>query len=930
MLGKVDAFQDWLAVNRLTPARKADLNRALAQGAGRLPAISVVMPVYRPDIALLDAAVESVRSQVHGDWELCLCDDGSGDAGLTAWLASLAVKDARIRVTSLPSNAGISAATNAAAELANGDVLIFLDQDDLLAPDCLAEFALAFAADPELDLAYSDGDKIDMAGRRHAPAFKPGWSPTLLLSYMYLGHAVAIRSALFRRLGGMRSAFDGSQDYDLALRASEAARRIGHIPLILYHWRTVPGSTAVSAAAKPRSIEAGRQAVAEAVQRRAIAASVIQPDWAKAAGIGLFQLEFAESRRPVAVVVFADREAAIDTAWLSSLSLTESPLIKIIQMARDDAPLGIRLALLSPELSGLDVVLLRAGTQLPDKGWLRQLLGHAGMPGAGMAGARIVGSGGRVVSAGMVRPTGGDQVEQGFAGLDQERGGANYLARVARECLGIPAVCIALESSFVPALAALPPQCDDLAELGLDLASQVRTRGGQCIGIGSLSAVIGQHSVGPACLLSNIEDPSTNRNLGAGDWQFRPARRGPRAHAPQALRLAVHSHNLDREGAQLMLLDLLTGLRMRGAAIPVLFSPRGGALRADFEAAGIPVHIVGGTGRRARARRLDRFSDDLAQVYHRHGFDVVLANTLECHGAVAAAASAGLPAVWWQHEGGPWHAYLRRLPLSARARLLAAFAQAYKVVQVAEATRRDWLPIAARANFQVIRNQLSDAIVDDMLGRWSRATARARLGLGDEECAFVMVGSVSARKGQADAIVAMAALKPQIADRARLFVVGNFVDRTYCAELLNSVQRLPESLKGRIELVGGSDDPSLYYAACDAFVCCSRQESAPRAIVEAMHFGLPVATTPVDGIPELVRFGVDALSYGPGQVSSLAEIMENLATSPAERFRLGQNAKERVRALQANGGMVGQFLDLLQEAALTRGRGCEPEVSEGA
>lgn len=238
------------------------------------PRLSVVVPVYRPTRWYFDECVRSVLEQSYQDWELCLCDDGSDDPELTEHLTALATRDPRIRSLTGGRNGGISRATNRAAAEASGEFVVFLDHDDVLTPGALAEIAAVVMADADADVIYSDEDKLDELGRRFKPHFKPDWDPDMLLSYPYLGHVMAVRRTLFEEIGGLRPEFDGSQDFDLMLRATERARRIVHIPKVLYHWRVVAGSAAGDSEAKPWALQASRRAVEDAVARRNLEATV--------------------------------------------------------------------------------------------------------------------------------------------------------------------------------------------------------------------------------------------------------------------------------------------------------------------------------------------------------------------------------------------------------------------------------------------------------------------------------------------------------------------------------------------------------------------------------------------------------------------------------------------------------------------------------
>jgi O-antigen biosynthesis protein len=229
------------------------------------PTISVVMPVFDPSPKILEEAIQSVRNQAYDRWELCIADDVSTVPEVRTILERHAAADPRIKVRFRTSRGNISAASNTALEMATGEFVALFDHDDILPPHALYWVAEAINRHPDAALLYSDEDKIDGKGRRFHPYFKCDFNHELLLSQNMVSHLGVYRRDLIVGLGGFRSDYDGSQDHDLALRIVAAVphSRIVHIPRILYHWRAVPGSTAISMDEKQYSIDAGRRAVAD-------------------------------------------------------------------------------------------------------------------------------------------------------------------------------------------------------------------------------------------------------------------------------------------------------------------------------------------------------------------------------------------------------------------------------------------------------------------------------------------------------------------------------------------------------------------------------------------------------------------------------------------------------------------------------------------
>lgn len=228
---------------------------------------SILVPLYNTDRQYLTEMIRSVIEQTYPEWELCLADGSDENHAYVGEIArSFAEQDPRVKYSRLEKNEGISGNTNACEKAATGNYLAFLDHDDLLSPFALYLNAKAIL-ESHADVLYSDEDHLSKKGKHVHPFFKPDWSPDLLHSQMYICHFTVIRKALFDQIGGFRSAFDGSQDYDLMLRLTEKTDRIVHIPAILYTWRECEGSTAANADAKPYAHEAGRKALDEHLKR---------------------------------------------------------------------------------------------------------------------------------------------------------------------------------------------------------------------------------------------------------------------------------------------------------------------------------------------------------------------------------------------------------------------------------------------------------------------------------------------------------------------------------------------------------------------------------------------------------------------------------------------------------------------------------------
>lgn len=256
-------YESWTRQHGDPDLNELEAMRGFLRRFPRLPLLSILMPVYNTPKHWLRRAIESVRAQVYPAWELCIADDGSSDRAVRRLLNREARRDPRIKVCFRGENGHICRASNSALEMCRGEFTVLLDHDDEFPPHALFHVAWELVNHPGVSIIFSDEDKMDGRGVRSGPYFKPGWSYDLLLGQNCVSHLGAFRTSLLREVGGFRPGFEGSQDWDVTLRAvaRAGAASVRHIPRVLYHWRALAGSTASSMKAKPYAAIAGRRAV---------------------------------------------------------------------------------------------------------------------------------------------------------------------------------------------------------------------------------------------------------------------------------------------------------------------------------------------------------------------------------------------------------------------------------------------------------------------------------------------------------------------------------------------------------------------------------------------------------------------------------------------------------------------------------------------
>ncbi len=249
--------------------------------------MSVLTPAYNSEPRYLRELYQTLRNQRYAHWEWVIVDDGSTDARTVATLRELAQGDPRIHLTLSPDNLGISGASNIALAAVSGTHTALVDHDDLVARDAFLSIYEAWKIASSAQLFFTDECKLLADGRLGQFWAKPDWSPAYLENTMCLGHLSVYETSFLRSLGGFRSDYDGTQDFDLALRASLTRPEVVHVPVFAYLWRVIPGSAATDIHEKHYAIERQGRAVLEYARHKHPDATVC-PGW----GAGYWRIHY--------------------------------------------------------------------------------------------------------------------------------------------------------------------------------------------------------------------------------------------------------------------------------------------------------------------------------------------------------------------------------------------------------------------------------------------------------------------------------------------------------------------------------------------------------------------------------------------------------------------------------------------------------------
>ena len=495
-------YAEWICrYDTLTDEARVTM-RARIEFFPHRPLISVVMPVYNPPLNMLEDAIRSVQGQLYPYWELCIADDASTSKDIRPILERYAKEDSRIKVVFREKNGHISAASNSALQLANGKWVALLDHDDLLSEHALFWMAEAINQEPDVQMIYSDEDKIDEVGRRFEPYFKCDWNVDLFYSHNMFSHLGVYRTELLHEIGGFKLGMEGSQDYDLALRCIERIEpnQIHHVPHVLYHWRMHAESTAHFADAKPYAMLAGERTLNEHFQRRKIDAK------AELIGYG-YRIRYSlPDTPPLVSLIIPTRNGLVllRKCVESILQKTTYPNYEIlivdngsddpatleyfidlkaearVRVVRDDRPFNYSaLNNAAAKLARGEVLgLLNNDLKVISPEWLSEMVSIALQPGRGAVGAQLWYPGETLQHGGVILGLGASRVA-GHAHHQMPKGQHGYFGRASliNSFSAVSAACLVIRKAIYEEVGGLNETDLQVGFNDVDLCLRLREKG---------------------------------------------------------------------------------------------------------------------------------------------------------------------------------------------------------------------------------------------------------------------------------------------------------------------------------------------------------------------------------------------------------------------------------------------------------------------
>lgn len=954
---KLDTYHNWLKNNKITPTLRRELDRIQGEFVYR-PKISIVVPVYNVEKIWLEKAINSIKSQIYTNWELCLADDASPKAHIRPMLNEFENSDERIKVVFRKENGRISRATNSALEIATGEYIAFMDNDDEIAEHALFEIVNVLNADRSIDFIYSDEDKIDEDGTHMNPHFKPDWSPELFLSYNYINHLVCIRRTIVDKVNGLRAEMDGCQDYDFLLRSLPHIKHVHHIPKVLYHWRALETSIAKQGDVKQTDFSffaKGRRALEEHLIRHQISAKVIRPAFAVKYHLALYHLLWADQGPLVTIIINTDNNIKRLRRCLESIQKTSYKNYEIIVVGESkkvrtntlidefiqDSFMPIRRYYAKGSMAEQfnkatqsakgEYVLFLSNLVIPNSpDWLTQMVGYQNLPDIGVTGAKILFNDETIYHGGVITglyPGAYDNVPHtAFRNLSNKALGYYFYPHVPRNYSAVGGGCCMMRKTVFEELGGFDSEQYPISYYDVDLCLKAQEKGLRNVYVSNAEMTyLGNKKV----KIQNVSEIATFKddyrdfeekyyNKNFSDYQLYTVWPGNSQNyfgldlSTKPFVLMV-THNLNFEGAPIQMYEIIKGILPKNEIQFEVISPKDGPLRAWYEEMNVTVHIKEEWNTND-ASSYSSMIEDMKDWIMAYDFSAVFVNTLIPFQYLKAANEANIPSIWCIHESYNYKDFYAYLPRGLKTKAYECFAYPQMSIFVAKTTKDLYKSVNYKNAFTVINNGLRTKDINTYIQNNTKAQIRKELGIPKNKVVFLNLGTVCERKGQLDFTKA-AIQSIESGNKNSLFYMVGARPDSYLDKINKEIQKSNTEEHFHIEMETG--DVFKYYLAADVFVCTSYIESYPRVILEAMVFSLPILTTPIYGITEQVIKEVNAEFFRPGQIGPLAEQLTKFAGNPSLRANYAKNSSDVFRLVNTYDEMLAKYEKFIKSTCLS-------------
>ena len=827
--------------------------------------------------------------------------------------------------------------------------VLITDSRTILEPSALVEFAAAI--DDNCDIIYADDDIITDSGQFCSHHHKPGYSRQLLLSTDYFGGAWMIKGSVLNNLE-LRSLNPRAVLWEIAVQAAcKTGIKVKRVPRILSH-RLLLTKNEIDIIETEAAI-----ILEQAFKTLGANCKIISGEI------------FSEKNKPVLCPVFSDSgpEVAImiptrnqvtylhrcleslykttyrnyhiyiidnmsdESETVTYLAGLDSRRVTVLRIGSNDAEFSFsKINNRAVELTGGEpyLLFLNNDTEVIEPRWLSQMVGWQQMEGVGSVGAFLIYPNGTIQHAGITnRLLNNILPAPSFKLMPADEPVYQDYTNMARDCSAQTAACLLTPRTIFEKFGGFDQVDFNVAYNDCDYGFMLTGQGlwnvfcpeAKLYHYEGLTRGIGTGNDKPEEEAAFVQkyfgwaDPFYNPNLALGRTDFCLQPTSPVTGEIPVVKTAFFSHNLNYEGAPLVLFDIVKGLKDKGTVKPLIVSMQDGELRQAYEDCGIEVFIVDSAFHLYLIDGEESYAlDEIVHMLLVNQTEVVFANTVLSCWAIEAAELCRLPSLWLIHESEPPFTHLAE----NKARGERVIACPYRTIFVSRATREVYGAYEKWHNFEVIYNGFDlDSYSLRMEGR-SRKQARTKLNIGQNSKVIFLPGTVCERKNQLELLKSLKVLDKSFAAECEIIILGD-LPSSYSNELHRRVDRLPAEWRNAIRIVPYSSQIEEFYLAADILVSTSKIEAFPRVVQEGMFFGLAMVVAPVFGIVEQLQDEVNALFYKLGDFDMLARQLERLLCDERLRKNLGQKARSSLGRFPHKEQMIDEYEKLIKEAWLT-------------